>query len=73
MENWNEQLLEVIKRGREQRELNHRNELAVKHEMAAKEKERERLNNNKSKAAAVVVTPCQMMVANNPNRNKSKE
>ncbi len=26
-----------------------------------------------SKAAAVaVVTPCQMMVANNPNRNKSK-
>ncbi len=63
MENWNEQLLEVIKHGREQRELNHRNELAVKHEMAAKERE-----TNKSKAAAVVVTntPCQMMVANNP-------
>ncbi len=72
MDNWNEQLLEVINRGREQRELNRRNELAVKHEMAAKE--RERLNNNKSKAAAVVVTntPCQMMVASNPNRNRNK-
>ncbi len=67
MENWNEQLLEVIKRDREQRELNHRNELAVKHEMAAKERE-----TNKSKAAAVVVTPCQMMVGSNPNRIRNK-
>ncbi len=32
---------------------------------------RMRQQNRGSKAAAVV-TPCQMMVANNPNRNKSK-
>ncbi len=68
MENWNEQLLEVIKRGREERELNHRNELAVKHEMAYAAKERERLNSSKA-AAVAVVTPCQMMVSNNPDRN----
>ncbi len=44
MDNWNEQLFDMIGRMRQHRG---------------------------SKTAAVV-TPCQMMVGNNPNRNKSK-
>ncbi len=46
MDNWNEQLFDIIGRMRQQ--------------------------NRGSSRAAAVVTPCQMMVGNNPNRNKSK-
>ncbi len=44
MDNWNEQLFDVIGK-----------------------------NRGSSRAAAVVVTPCQMMVANNPNRNHNSK
>ncbi len=47
MDNWNEQLFEMIGRMRQ--------------------------NRSNSRVAAVVTnTPCQMMVANNPNRNNNK-
>jgi uncharacterized membrane protein len=31
------------------------------------------LNNNRSKAAAVIKAPCDMIVSNNPNRDKSSK